>query len=86
MQFYSIFKRLNTFVRQNVKINNCKFSIDALQHININKCHNKSSEIMKVLNVAEKNDAAKNIAAHLARGTSRRVKLFFYYYFNNLIS
>ncbi|KAH0541196.1 hypothetical protein KQX54_021251 [Cotesia glomerata] len=27
---------------------------------------------MKVLNVAEKNDAAKNIAAHLARGTSKR--------------
>ncbi|XP_057324309.1 DNA topoisomerase 3-alpha [Microplitis mediator] len=72
MQFYSIFKRLNTFVRQNVKINNCKFSIDAVQHININKCYNKSSEIMKVLNVAEKNDAAKNIAAHLARGNNRR--------------
>lgn len=31
------------------------------------------SEIMKYLNVAEKNDAAKNIALHLSRGTSRRV-------------
>ncbi|XP_023945939.1 DNA topoisomerase 3-alpha [Bicyclus anynana] len=30
------------------------------------------SEIMKYLNVAEKNDAAKNIALHLSRGTSRR--------------
>lgn len=28
---------------------------------------------MKYLNVAEKNDAAKNIAQHLSRGTSRRV-------------
>ncbi|XP_014209436.1 DNA topoisomerase 3-alpha [Copidosoma floridanum] len=32
----------------------------------------KPSDTMKVLNVAEKNDAAKNIAAHLSRGTSRR--------------
>ncbi|XP_030024894.2 DNA topoisomerase 3-alpha [Manduca sexta] len=30
------------------------------------------SETMKYLNVAEKNDAAKNIALHLSRGTSRR--------------
>ncbi|XP_026324696.1 DNA topoisomerase 3-alpha isoform X2 [Hyposmocoma kahamanoa] len=30
---------------------------------------------MKYLNVAEKNDAAKNIAAHLSRGTSRRKTL-----------
>ncbi|KAJ0177307.1 hypothetical protein K1T71_007316 [Dendrolimus kikuchii] len=30
------------------------------------------SDIMKYLNVAEKNDAAKNIALHLSRGTSRR--------------
>ncbi|CAH0579356.1 unnamed protein product [Chrysodeixis includens] len=29
-------------------------------------------ETMKYLNVAEKNDAAKNIAQHLSRGTSRR--------------
>lgn len=28
---------------------------------------------MKYLNVAEKNDAAKNISAHLSRGTSQRV-------------
>lgn len=31
------------------------------------------TEIMKYLNVAEKNDAAKNIALHLSRGTSRKV-------------
>lgn len=31
------------------------------------------SERMKFLNVAEKNDAAKNIALHLSRGTSQRV-------------
>ncbi|XP_050346470.1 DNA topoisomerase 3-alpha [Nymphalis io] len=30
------------------------------------------TKIMKYLNVAEKNDAAKNIAMHLSRGTSRR--------------
>ncbi|XP_038212166.1 DNA topoisomerase 3-alpha [Zerene cesonia] len=33
---------------------------------------NISTETMKYLNVAEKNDAAKNIAMHLSRGTSRR--------------
>lgn len=31
------------------------------------------TETMKYLNVAEKNDAAKNISLHLSRGTSRRV-------------
>lgn len=31
------------------------------------------SQTMKYLNVAEKNDAAKNIALHLSRGTSKRV-------------
>ncbi|KAL7304941.1 hypothetical protein TKK_0002738 [Trichogramma kaykai] len=32
----------------------------------------EKAEIMKVLNVAEKNDAAKNIAGHISRGTARR--------------
>ncbi|XP_028178062.1 DNA topoisomerase 3-alpha [Ostrinia furnacalis] len=32
----------------------------------------EKSDTMKYLNVAEKNDAAKNIALHLSRGTSRR--------------
>lgn len=32
------------------------------------------SETMKYLNVAEKNDAAKNIALQLSRGSSRRVR------------
>lgn len=35
-----------------------------------------SKRIMKVLNVAEKPDAAKNIAAHLSRGTSRKVNIY----------
>ncbi|XP_049869431.1 DNA topoisomerase 3-alpha [Pectinophora gossypiella] len=51
------------------------------RRINLRLCTNKlpvfvitrfKSETMKYLNVAEKNDAAKNIAAHLSRGTSRR--------------
>jgi len=33
---------------------------------------------MKVLNVAEKHDAAKNIAGYLSRGTSRKVIISFY--------
>ncbi|KAJ8679286.1 hypothetical protein QAD02_015073 [Eretmocerus hayati] len=43
------------------------------QHLNtfVTLCL-QDKEIMKVLNVAEKNDAAKNIAGHLSRGTSRR--------------
>lgn len=32
-----------------------------------------SVKVMKVLNVAEKNDAAKNIAGYLSKGTSKRV-------------
>lgn len=32
-----------------------------------------SFTIMKVLNVAEKNDAAKSIAGYLSRGSSKRV-------------
>lgn len=36
------------------------------------------SEVMKFLNVAEKNDAAKNIAAQLSRGTSRRVIICYF--------
>lgn len=35
-------------------------------------CSN-SLATMKILNVAEKNDAAKNIAFHLSRGNSRKV-------------
>ncbi|XP_047505100.1 DNA topoisomerase 3-alpha isoform X6 [Pieris napi] len=38
----------------------------------INQLRGKNTETMKYLNVAEKNDAAKNIALHLSRGTSRR--------------
>lgn len=33
-------------------------------------------EMIKVLNVAEKNDAAKSIAALLSKGSSRMVKCF----------
>lgn len=32
-----------------------------------------SFTVMKVLNVAEKNDAAKSIAGYLSRGSSKRV-------------
>lgn len=45
----------------------------------------KKSDTMKYLNVAEKNDAAKNIALHLSRGTSRRVTLNLSCYFWLLI-
>lgn len=39
---------------------------------------NSSTTVMKVLNVAEKHDAAKNIAGYLSRGNCKRViaKLF----------
>lgn len=42
----------------------------------------KNFNTMKYLNVAEKNDAAKNIALHLSRGTSRRVGYLFIYIFH----
>lgn len=38
-------------------------------------CKKPNEEIMKYLNVAEKNDAAKNIAAILSRGASTRVSI-----------
>lgn len=41
-----------------------------------------SAYTMKYLNVAEKNDAAKNIALHLSRGTSRRVNKLVQLLFN----
>ena len=40
-----------------------------------NFCTNQGKEIMKYLNVAEKNDAAKNIAGLLSRGASSRVSI-----------
>lgn len=39
-----------------------------------------NDSIMKVLNVAEKNDAAKNIAGYLSGGNSQRVKVYNLYY------
>lgn len=43
-------------------------------NINIKKlCSKSNTTIMKYLNVAEKNDAAKNIAAILSRGSSNMV-------------
>lgn len=38
-----------------------------------NHCKDDSNDIMKFLNVAEKNDAAKTIAGQLSNGTARRV-------------
>ena len=38
----------------------------------------EAKSIMRILNVAEKNDAAKNIAAQLSNGSSRMVRIFFY--------
>ena len=32
---------------------------------------------MKILNVAEKNDAAKNLAFHLSRGNLKKVRILF---------
>ena len=39
--------------------------------------------IMRVLNGAEKNDAAKNIAAQLSNGSARLVGWVFFYHFSN---
>nr|XP_003702899.2 PREDICTED: DNA topoisomerase 3-alpha isoform X3 [Megachile rotundata] len=50
------------------KVNLCKLQ----QYCLFFARFNSSVEVMKVLNVAEKNDAAKNIAGYLSRGTSKR--------------
>lgn len=48
-----------------------KYELSAVRYF----CNKPSQEIMKYLNVAEKNDAAKNIAAILSRGASTRVSV-----------
>lgn len=57
---YNLNRRLGLFLCANKNIQ-CSYFSSAV------------TEKMKFLNVAEKNDAAKNIAMHLSRGTSRRV-------------
>lgn len=69
-----------------------KLSILLKNVYRIDFCKYSSKEVnckMRVLNVAEKNDAAKNIAGHLSGGNLQRVTLLlcfkvidtFYYYF-----
>lgn len=48
--------------------------------------NNINQPIMKYLNVAEKNDAAKNIASLLSRGNSNRVRLLEHNYILQLIN
>lgn len=46
----------------------------SILHLSVRFCSTRASPIvMRYLNVAEKNDAAKNIAAILSRGASQRV-------------
>ncbi|VVC89065.1 unnamed protein product [Leptidea sinapis] len=54
------------------KRNNLRLYCLLSQEIRFSFIRNKCTETMKYLNVAEKNDAAKNIALHLSRGTSKR--------------
>ena len=81
------FERLMGILKFNINIKIIRFYCDTLQPV-----------VMKYLNVAEKNDAAKNIAAILSRGNSNRVspkiylnKMFingnyYYSYFNLALS
>lgn len=48
-------------------------------------CSKNNKAIMKYLNVAEKNDAAKNIAGFLSRGTARRVCCYMYTEFSTAV-
>ena len=47
---------------------------EVFQFVNRLYCQDMSRNI-KILNVAEKNDAAKNIAALLSQGTAQRVSM-----------
>lgn len=67
MRSLSIFVRLTASLKS-LRISFAKFSNAAA------KSDNLKIKTMKVLNVAEKNDAAKNIAGLLSRGTSHRVR------------
>lgn len=67
MPSFSIFDRLSVSLK-NLRINFPRFSNV------VAKSNDQKKKTMKVLNVAEKNDAAKNIAGYLSRGTSRRVR------------
>lgn len=53
--------KLSNLFRNVYQIHSCKYSIKEL------------NTKMRVLNVAEKNDAAKNIAGHLSGGNLQRV-------------
>lgn len=69
MQYVSrlCYRTVNSLIKHNNNI--FRFSVSVIG----SECHT-STKIMKVLHVAEKNDAAKNIAGLLARGNSRRVR------------
>lgn len=67
MRNLSILVRVSISLK-NLRINFAKFS----NVVSVPEIH--KIRTMKVLNVAEKNDAAKNIAGYLSRGTSRRVR------------
>lgn len=79
MRFTSLWRNCSNLLLnvKTLKINTFKFSVNICD----NKCH-ESSGIMKVLNVAEKNDAAKNIAILLSRGNSNKVNRIFVYSFS----
>lgn len=46
----------------------------SIQSVNVRKYCKSSTQIMKYLNVAEKNDAAKSISSLLSNGTARRTE------------
>lgn len=69
---------------KNVHIKQLKYSVNFNDKNNFPKL-----ETMKVLNVAEKNDAAKNIAGLLGRGNCQRVRaisIFVYTYYSIILT
>ncbi|OXU30865.1 hypothetical protein TSAR_001335, partial [Trichomalopsis sarcophagae] len=67
MQNWSLCLNVSIHVKKKLVVNLTKKFSNTAAKLNCQK-----QPIMKVLNVAEKNDAAKNIAGYLSRGTSRR--------------
>lgn len=64
------FSRKLTIINKKIKSQLCSFSFQ----LNYSKSLN-SKTVMRILNVAEKNDAAKNIAGLLSGGNSQRVSI-----------
>lgn len=73
-KFYNITSNCITFCNRTLESIGSKLFKPTNVSYGVKRYHSEHN--MKVLNVAEKHDAAKNIAGYLSRGTSRKVSSY----------